>query len=85
MVSGESIVHAIKTIGIANFGCDIGTSGCLVCYIILTVLIRTGQYATDEGLKYGVGAASVSMIFLFYAIFGAGWQGTAWLYNTEIN
>ncbi|RKK70268.1 hypothetical protein BFJ69_g12013 [Fusarium oxysporum] len=32
-----------------------------------------------------VGAASVSMIFLFYAIFGAGWQGTAWLYNTEIN
>ncbi|KAF0324479.1 hypothetical protein GQ607_008183 [Colletotrichum asianum] len=62
-----------------------GTSGCLVCYIILTVLIRTGQYATDEGLKYRVGAASVSMIFLFYAIFGAGWQGTAWLYNTEIN
>ncbi|KAF4906631.1 Sugar transporter STL1 [Colletotrichum viniferum] len=62
-----------------------GTSCCLVCYIILTVLIRTGQYATDEGLKYRLGAASVSMIFLFYAIFGAGWQGTAWLYNTEIN
>ncbi|KAL1852836.1 hypothetical protein Daus18300_011999 [Diaporthe australafricana] len=48
-------------------------------------MIYAGQFTTDEGLKYRVGAASVSMIFLFYAIFGAGWQGTAWLYNTEIN
>ncbi|KAJ4263421.1 hypothetical protein NW762_006240 [Fusarium torreyae] len=52
---------------------------------MIYVLVRTGQYTTDDGLKYRVGAASVSMIFLFYAIFGAGWQGTAWLYNTEIN
>ena len=25
------------------------------------------------------------MIFVYYVFFGAGWQGTAWLYNTEIN
>ncbi|WKT49572.1 Sugar/inositol transporter [Fusarium oxysporum f. sp. vasinfectum] len=62
-----------------------GTTGCFICYIVLTILVRTGQYTTDDGLRYRVGAASVSMIFLFYAIFGAGWQGTAWLYNTEIN
>ncbi|KAH7215292.1 general substrate transporter, partial [Fusarium oxysporum] len=62
-----------------------GTSGCFICYLVLTILVRTGQYTIDDGLRYRVGAASVSMIFLFYAIFGAGWQGTAWLYNTEIN
>ncbi|KAH7211266.1 hypothetical protein BKA60DRAFT_598552 [Fusarium oxysporum] len=61
------------------------TSGCFICYLVLTILVRTGLYTTDDGLRYRVGAASVSMIFLFYAIFGAGWQGTAWLYNTEIN
>jgi hypothetical protein len=24
------------------------------------------------------------MIFIFYAFFGVGWQGTAWLYNAEL-
>lgn len=25
------------------------------------------------------------MIFVYYVFFGAGWQGTTWLYNTETN
>lgn len=49
------------------------------------MLIRENQLSSDAELKYNYGAASVAMIFLFYAFFGAGWQGTAWLYNTEIN
>ncbi|KAL3439989.1 hypothetical protein BJX65DRAFT_300766 [Aspergillus insuetus] len=63
----------------------IGTSGCSVCYFLLMLLIRFNQYTDDASRSYIYGAASVAMIFLFYAFFGVGWQGTAWLYNTEIN
>ncbi|KAF3761833.1 general substrate transporter [Cryphonectria parasitica EP155] len=62
-----------------------GTSGCAVCYLVLMLLIRANQYTDDSSKSYDYGAASVTMIFLFYAFFGTGWQGTAWLYNTEIN
>lgn len=49
------------------------------------LLIRFNQMTDNSTLSFNYGAASVSMIFLFYAFFGVGWQGTAWLYNTEIN
>lgn len=65
-----------------------GTTGCAVCYLVLTVLIwatTTTAATTDAGLDHQYGAAAVSMIFIYYAFFGTGWQGTAWLYNTEIN
>ncbi|CAG7934091.1 unnamed protein product [Penicillium olsonii] len=63
----------------------IGSSGCFVCYFVLMLLIRFNQVTDNSTLSFNYGAASVSMIFLFYAFFGVGWQGTAWLYNTEIN
>lgn len=63
----------------------IGSSGCSVCYFLLMLLIRFNQYTDDSASSYRFGAASVTMIFLYYVFFGLGWQGTAWLYNTEIN
>ncbi|KAJ5280289.1 hypothetical protein N7478_005661 [Penicillium angulare] len=63
----------------------VGSSGSFVCYFVLMLLIRANQMSDDSQQTYSYGAASVSMIFLFYAFFGVGWQGTAWLYNTEIN
>lgn len=62
-----------------------GTIGCSFCYLVLTVLIWAGTTTLNSELKHNTGAAAVSMIFLYYAFFGTGWQGTAWLYNTEIN
>lgn len=63
----------------------LGTCGSAVCYLILTVFIYKVQVANNEYDvdRFGIGA--VSIIFIFYAFFGMGWQGTAWLYNTEIN
>lgn len=61
----------------------IGSSGCACCYLCLTVIIwklQVGGGDTDA-----LGAAAVSMVYIYYAFFGTGWQGTAWLYNTEIN
>lgn len=63
----------------------IGTSGSAICFLVLTFLVRATQYTDDSSESYDYGAASVTAIFLFYAFFGVGWQGTAWLYNTEIN
>ncbi len=62
----------------------IGTSCCALCYLVLTVLVRYNQFSTGS-LKESYGDGAVAIIFLYYACFGAGWQGTAWLYNTEIN
>ncbi|OJJ42115.1 hypothetical protein ASPZODRAFT_20761 [Penicilliopsis zonata CBS 506.65] len=62
-----------------------GTTGCACCYLALTLLIWAGSSTTSSGMQHEYGAAAVSMIFLYYAFFGTGWQGTAWLYNTEIN
>ncbi|RAK97956.1 general substrate transporter [Aspergillus ibericus CBS 121593] len=62
-----------------------GTIGCACCYLALAILIWVGDSTTNSFRNHNYGAASVSMIFLYYAYFGTGWQGTAWLYNTEIN
>lgn len=62
-----------------------GTCGSAVSYLILTVLIYKLQMSGDASDAKGLGIGAVSMIFIYYAFFGMGWQGTAWLYNTEIN
>ncbi|XHG06838.1 hypothetical protein AWENTII_010015 [Aspergillus wentii] len=62
-----------------------GSSGSACCYLVLALLIWANSNTENPQLAYNYGAASVAMIFLFYAFFGTGWQGTAWLYNTEIN
>lgn len=74
--SSEFILNCLLTI--------IGTSGCAVAYLALTVLVREIQFSTGtQQYHYGIGATA--MILVYYVFFGAGWQGTAWLYNTEIN
>ncbi|KAF7555927.1 hypothetical protein G7Z17_g1846 [Cylindrodendrum hubeiense] len=62
-----------------------GTCGSAACYLVITVFIYKVQMATNDYDvdRFGIGA--VSMIFIYYCFFGMGWQGTAWLYNTEIN
>ncbi|KAL5338801.1 hypothetical protein BJX70DRAFT_398360 [Aspergillus crustosus] len=55
-------------------------------YLGMMLIDKWGRRVIDDDvLSYKYGAASVAMIFVFYAFFGVGWQGTAWLYNTEIN
>lgn len=49
------------------------------------LLIRLNQISGSSHLSYNYGTASVTMIFIFYAFFGVGWRGTAWLYNAEVN
>ncbi|KAJ5875962.1 uncharacterized protein N7529_001546 [Penicillium soppii] len=74
---------------IDKWGCRgpmlLGSSGCSLCYFALMFLIRANQLTAKHQETYNYGAASVTMIFLLYAFFGVGWQGTAWLYNTEID
>jgi hypothetical protein len=48
------------------------------------LLIRSNQISDSSQLSYNYGTASVTIIFIFYAFFGVGWQGTAWLYNAEV-
>lgn len=52
---------------------------------MITIFVYKVQFAETayDVDRFGIGA--VSMIFVYYAFFGMGWQGTAWLYNTEIN
>ncbi|KAH8655359.1 general substrate transporter [Xylariales sp. PMI_506] len=62
-----------------------GTCGSAACYLVLTICIYKVQMADSTTDIDHFGDGAVAMIFIFYAFFGMGWQGTAWLYNTEIN
>ena len=53
------------------------------CYLCITVLLRFNE---KDGYphKQEVASASVAFFFLYYIFFGIGFQGTPWLYPTEV-
>ncbi|KAJ5769410.1 hypothetical protein N7520_003969 [Penicillium odoratum] len=62
----------------------LSTFGQFFCFLIITILLRYAESATDaESQKFG--SASVAFFFLFHGAFGIGMLGIPWLYPTEIN
>ncbi|KIA75576.1 hypothetical protein HK57_00679 [Aspergillus ustus] len=55
-----------------------------LCYLLITVLVRLSE---TEGYAHQreVASASVTFFFLFYIIFGCGFQGIPWLLPVELN
>lgn len=67
----------------------IGAAGQCLCWLAITILLHEAGKANESiassGLAVRLGATAVFFFYLFNCAFGFGWQGTSWLYPTEIN